>query len=121
MSLCVQKHLPLFQVIVEANSRLRTLILKAVDKNFVEAITECCLNFLRGNIDLEATRLKKLLKYKLQIRTLGSLKTSLKTKKLILKKSSVFLPVILTPIIKGLPEYIERNNETCTKNGVSRC
>jgi hypothetical protein len=74
-----------------------------VDKEFIEAISECCYNFLKGHIKISKTRLKKLKRHENFIRALGSQKKSTKAKKtIVLEKGHLFLREFLSTITNAL-------------------
>lgn len=117
MSHCIKTHLALFKLISRSDEKLLKLILKLVDKKFVEAIVECCYNFLRGNIKISKFCLKRLNKHKSTIRNLCNKNSFRKKNQIILKKGHLFLIVLLKTIIKPLIEYLEKSDEIFKKNG----
>jgi hypothetical protein len=120
MSKCVKNNFVLLKFITECTQKLQKIILKSVSKDFIFAISECCTNFLRGNIAVQINVIEALTKYKKHIRALSSKQLSLQEKKQILStKGYLFLKPLLKPIITGLQQYWGRKNEVCQKNGSS--
>jgi hypothetical protein len=103
MSRSVQTHIAVFKIIIKADEKLQQKIFKIVDKEFVEAISECSYNFLKGHIKISKARLKKLKRYESFIRALGDQKKSLKSKKItVSQKGHLFLRDFLRSIILAL-------------------
>lgn len=78
-------------------------MLKSSNFGLIKSIVECIENVLDGNVKLDKNRIKKLKKYKNQLRkiyTSGKKWTS--KKKVIVQTGGAFLPALLVPIISAL-------------------
>lgn len=103
MSKCVIKHIHLLDVLAKAKPGERKTILKKSNFGLIKSIVECIENVLDGNVKLDKNRVKKLKKYKSQLRkiyTSGRKWTS--KKKVIIQTGGAFLPALLVPIISAL-------------------
>lgn len=103
MSKCVIKHIHLLDALAKAKPSERKTILKKSNFGLIKSIVECIENVLGGNVKLDKNRVKKLKKYKSQLRkihTSGRKWTS--KKKVIIQTGGAFLPALLVPIISAL-------------------
>lgn len=103
MSKCVIKHIHLLDTLARAKPSERKTILKQSNFGLIKSIVECIENVLDGNVKLDKNRVKKLKKYKSQLRkiyTSGRKWTS--KKKIIIQTGGAFLPALLVPIISAL-------------------
>lgn len=103
MSKCVIKHIHLLDALAKAKPGERKTILKKSNFGLIKSIVECIENVLDGNVKLDKNRVKKLKKYKSQLRkiyTSGRKWTS--KKKVIIQTGGAFLPALLVPIISAL-------------------
>lgn len=99
----IQKYLPLLRLIAGATPYKRKKLLLAADDNFLKILIECCYNTLEGNVQLSEQKIKKLKKYKNDIRKIAKATKSVKGKRKILVQSGgAFLPIILPSIISAL-------------------
>jgi hypothetical protein len=98
----MRKHTTLLRRLHKASVKERKNLLKHnCDKAFVECISECCKNLLKGNIPLKKSQLINLRRHKRSIRTLSLKKPALKYKKKIIQKGG-FLGALLGPIVSIL-------------------
>lgn len=103
MSKCVIKHIHLLETLAKAKPVVRKTMLKNSNFGLIKSIVECIENVLDGNVKLDKNRLRKLKKYKNQLRkiyTSGKKWTS--KKKVIVQTGGAFLPALLVPIISAL-------------------
>jgi len=107
MKCCVRK---LLRVLQSAHPSVRKELLSGADKDLVIALCECALNVLKGNVPLTSIQKKKLSVYKNLLRQLSCKEVSLEKKKTILVQQGrgLFLPLLLTPIISKIFDYIIR-------------
>ena len=68
----------------------RQFLTNLATKKDIEAVSECTINLLKGNIPLSKTQYDKFYKCKDAIRTLANRKNSLKTKKEIINQRGGF-------------------------------
>lgn len=109
MSQRIRSHLVLFKIISQADKKLIKALFKFLDKDFVEALSECCYNFLKGNIKVSTISLRKLNNHKTSIRELGDKKKSIKSKKeVISQKGHLFLPTFFKFVTKAIITYCRK-------------
>lgn len=91
--------MPLLKWLSEARPRTSKAILKVIDKDVLNAISECSLNVLKGNIPLTQAQKRRLAKHKEVLRALaGRKKVSDKNKRRLVQRGG-FLGSLLGPII----------------------
>ena len=95
----VEKHLKTLEVLETAKPKLRKGILENADTDLIRCLCECCLNILKGNIELTPAEKRKLLRHKTPIRYLCSRNIPISQKREILIQKGGFLPALLGPII----------------------
>jgi hypothetical protein len=102
MSIRMREHSALLRRLYKASPKDRKNILKdKCDRPFVECISECCKNVLRGNVPMNRSQLINLRRHKRMIRKLSLKKSSLKNKKRIIQTGG-FLGALLGPIVSIL-------------------
>lgn len=103
MSKCVIKHIHLLEALAKAKPVERKAMLEKSNFGLIKSIVECIENLLDGNVRFDKVQLKKLKKYKNQLRkiyTSGKKWTS--KKNVIVQTGGGFLPALLVPIISAL-------------------
>lgn len=104
MSLC-KKHSDVLKVLLKASKKQRKAILGVADREWIEAICECALNILKGNVTLSPSQKTKLSPYKSHLRTLSSRNVSLNKKRgLLSQRGGNWLKFLIGPIIKVLED-----------------
>lgn len=97
------KHIHLLDALARARPAERKTLLKRSNFGVIKSIVECIENVLNGNVKLGKNRLKKLRRYKNQLRkvnTSGKKWTS--KKKVIIQTGGAFLPALLIPVIGAI-------------------
>jgi hypothetical protein len=85
------------------NPGQRRALLEVADKKHIEAIYECVLNTLNGNVPLTPCEKKKIKKHKKILRKIAAAKNSWKKKKReIIQSGGAFLPALIAPILGGV-------------------
>jgi len=114
MSKNVKKHLPVLDFLSKASPKYRERLLKDADRNLLLAICEICYNVCRGNVKCSPKDINKLRRYKKHIECLAltrrTAKRLVKQKRIINQKGGSFLPLLLTPIISSLADYLVRKS-----------
>lgn len=104
MSLC-KKHADVLKILLKANRKQRKALLEVADREWIEAICECALNLLKGNVSLSKSQKKKLSPYKNHLRILSQPNVSFRKKrKLISQKGGNWLQFLVGPVLKVLQE-----------------
>lgn len=98
MSKALRKNIHTLKLLGKAKPAAVKAIIKSGDKALVNALCECCLNVLKGNIPLTPTQKKRLSKYKTCIRALAKKNTPLKKRKALLQKGG-FIGALLPPAL----------------------
>lgn len=99
-----RRHLKLIE---RCPLKLRSNLLKKLPKSAIQAICECCLNVLKGNIALSAKQKSSLKKHKSTIRNLVHKKSSLFTKRKLLIQKGGFLSVLLPAAISAISGLVQ--------------
>lgn len=100
MSRSVQDNADLLRALATMTPSRRKLFLKSADKNLIQAICECALNTLKGNVPLRNCQKKTLSRYKRCLRNLIRPKSGWKQKrKFLVQKGGALLPALLGPVI----------------------
>jgi len=97
----MRRFLPVLKRINKLGDKAKKQYVKKCNKEFVDCISECAKNVLRGNVPLTARQNAKLRRNKHNLRALSIKKTSLRKKRRIIQKGG-FLGAILTPILSIL-------------------
>jgi len=100
MSNRMRKFLPLFNRISKLGNKEKSQYAKR-NKEFLDCISECAKNILRGNVQLSANQKTALCRNRQNLRCLSIKKTSLKKKRQIIQKGG-FLGAILAPVLATL-------------------
>ena len=101
VSKCLKKKAPVLQYLNRMTPKQAKAIIKASDKELVNALCECSLDVLNGVVPLSPAQHRRLQRYKTQLRTLVSRNVSVPRKKTLLQTGG-FLPALLTSIIGAL-------------------
>ena len=80
-----------------ATPRAQKKLIKKGDKKFINCISECCLNVLKGNVPLTSKEKKALKKHRNKLRALVNKKVSAEKKKKIVQIGG-FLSNLLVPV-----------------------
>ena len=75
--------------------------MKKCNKEFVDCVSECAKNVLRGNVPLTTNQKAKLRRNQKNLRSLAIKRTSLKKRRQILQKGD-FLAALLPPVLSLL-------------------
>lgn len=98
MSKNLKKHKETLHYLSKARPSIVKTFIKTADNGLINAICECCVNVLKGNVPITKVQKNRLRKYKNELRSLVKKKTSQKKKKNIIQKGG-FIPALLGPII----------------------
>ncbi len=90
------------------NKRFRTEIIKIADKQLLDELSECCLNILEENLDLDEDEERALLPFAGTIRKLTHKKTSNHLRrKYLLQQRGTFLSALLPVAIAVIGSKLE--------------
>lgn len=98
----IKKHLPLFELLVEASECQRKAILKTLTDQQLHAVVEAIYNVLQGVCPLNSKDKKKLIDYKSVIRRLVSKELTKKQQQRLLHKNQDILPLLMKPVVNAL-------------------
>lgn len=98
MSSRVRKQVSLLRLLSKAKPKTACAIIKAGDKQLMDALCECALNILKGVVPLSSRQRGRLQKYKHHLRALAKKTLSSQKKKALLQKGG-FLGALLNPIL----------------------
>ena len=91
----------LLKLLSKAQPLAAKAIIKAADKELVDAVCECALNVLKGNVRLTPLQKQRLAKHQRALRALAQKGRSLQTKKALLQKGGI-LGALLGPVLSVL-------------------
>jgi len=97
----MKKFLPLLNRISKLGNKEKSQYAKHCNKEFLDCISECAKNILRGNVQLTSKQKTALRRNRQNLRRLSIKKTSLKKKRQIIQKGG-FLGAIVAPILATL-------------------
>jgi len=103
MSRRVKKYLPVLKRITKLGEKAKRDYIRKCDKEFLDCISECAKNVLKGNVALTSRQKTKLRRSRNELRALSVKKTSLRKKQGILQKGG-FLSALLPPVLAVLSE-----------------
>ena len=95
-----QKHLPLFELLIQTTDNQRQAILKTLSATQLRAILEAIYNVLRGTCPIRDSDKKKLNRYSAVIRRLVSRELTSPQQQRILNKYRRLLPLLLKPVVR---------------------
>ena len=101
----VKKHIPTMALLSTVPKGVMKKYLRTNDKQFTDAISECCLNIIRGAIPLTSNEYTALERYQNDIRKLSTRRTALAKKKKIIQKGG-FLSALIAPLIGVLGSVV---------------
>jgi len=108
MSDRTRKYLPILKQIQRLGEKAKKQFIKKCDREFIDCVSECAKNVLKGNVPLKPTQLRRLRRERSNVRVLASKKTSLKKKRRILQKGG-FLGALLPPFLGVLSSLLLGN------------
>ena len=104
MSRRVKKYLPVLKRrITKLGKKAKRDYVRKCDKEFLDCISECAKNVLKGNVVLTGRQKTKLRRSRNELRALWVKKTSLRKKRRILQRGG-FLGALLPPVLAVLSE-----------------
>jgi len=103
MSRRVKKYLPVLKRITKLGEKAKRDFVRKCDREFLDCISECAKNVLKGNVTLTDRQKTKLRRNRNDLRALSTKKTALRKKRRILQKGG-FLSALLPPVLAILGE-----------------
>lgn len=104
MSELIKRNLPIMKRLRRIGDKKRRQFVRQCDADFLNCISECCENLLKGNVPLTDRQMKTLRSKKQDLRTVAKKSTPLKTKRKIVQKGgflNLLLPAII-PIVSAI-------------------
>lgn len=98
MSARIRRNLPMLQTLACVKPAVSKSIVKVASPDVINALSECCLNILKGHVHLSPAQKRQLCRYKQSLRSLAKKGTSVKRRKQILQKGG-FLGALLKPVL----------------------
>jgi len=108
MSERTRRYLPLLKQINRLGDRAKRQFVKKCDREFLDCVSECAKNVIKGNVPLKPTQLRRLRGERKNVRALASKRTSLRKKRRILQKGG-FLTALLPPVLGVLGSLLLGN------------
>jgi len=103
MSNRVKKYMPVLKRITKLGEKAKRDYVRKCNRDFLDCISECAKNVLKGNVALTDRQKTKLRRSRNDLRALSVKKTSLREKRRILQKDG-FLSALLPPVLAVLSE-----------------
>lgn len=97
----MKKYLPVLKRINRLADKTKRQYVKKCNREFLDCLSECAKNVLRGNVPLSTRQSARLRRNKNDLRLLSVKKTSLRKKRQIVQKGG-FLTALLPPILSLL-------------------
>jgi len=101
MSERICRHLKTLKRLHHMKSKDRHKLLQSGGREIIECVCECAKNVLKGTVPLKPNHLKKLRRWKKNLRTLALKRPSLKCKKKIIQNGG-FIGALLPPVLTFL-------------------
>lgn len=101
MSLRVRKFLPVLKRIRKMSERAKREYVKKCDGQFLDCISECAKNIIKGNVPLTVRQKANLRRKRNDLRALSLKKTTLRKRRKIVQKGG-FLTALLPPVLSFL-------------------
>ena len=101
MSQRVRRYLPVLKQIRKLGDRARREYVRKCDKEFIDCVSECAKNVIKGNVPLTDRQKATLRPKRKDVKALSLKKTSLRKKRRILQKGG-FLTALLSPVLSIL-------------------
>lgn len=100
----VKRKLKRLRALALMQPKHRKLILKAADKELIQLVCECAHNLLKGNVEVEDSKKKKLARYKAVLRRIVKKGECFKKKKnyIIQKGGGILLPLLISAVIQAV-------------------
>ena len=109
MSRRVKRNCDILKVLANCKPPMRRAIIKAADKDLLEAITECLLNICKNTIKISPNTYKKLAQYSRHIEVVADKSKPLtQRRRVILQKGDGFLPFLLAPVLEQLASFLTK-------------
>ena len=101
MSQRVRKYLSVLKKIRKLGDRARREYIRKSDREFIDCVSECAKNVIKGNVPLTIRQKTNLRRKRNDLRSLSLKKTTLRKKRKILQKGG-FLTALLPPVLSIL-------------------
>ena len=108
MSDRMKRYLPVLKRIRRMGEKAKRQYVRKCDKEFVNCVSECAKNVIKGNVPLNKRQMTNLRRKRNDLRTLSKKKTSLRTKRKIIQKGG-FLTALLPPVLAVLGSLLLQN------------
>ena len=108
MSARIKKYLPVLKRIRRLGDKAKREYVRKCDREFVDCVSECAKNVIKGNVPLNGPQMSKLRRKRHDLRALSKKKTSLRAKRKILQKGG-FLTALLPPVLSVLGSLLLQN------------
>jgi hypothetical protein len=108
MSARIKRNAPHLKLLCKAKPSLVKAMIKGAPPDLIDALCECGLNVLKGNVPVSPAQKKRLGRHKNNLRVLVKKGTSAKRRRQILQKGGI-LPLLLPiigPAVAGLMSKI---------------
>lgn len=102
MSKCTLRNVEFLKKLSKCNKATRDKLIVAANKDQLHCLTEIAYNTIKGKLKHDHVSVKKLKKFRTEIRNLAKKSISLKKKREIIAQRGGFIPLLLSPIISAI-------------------
>ena len=95
----LRRNIPHLKKLKKVPTKQRKEIISQASADLINCICDCCLNVVKGNLQINQTQKKKLGRHAVSIRALSKKGQSLKKRKQILIQKGGFLPALIAPVL----------------------
>jgi len=93
------RNLDFLKLLAKGNRRVRQKIIRSSHNDLIRCLSDCCLNVIKGNVQLDNQQKKRLVRHRKTVRNLSHKTVSLKKKRALLLQKGGALPALLVPIL----------------------
>ena len=104
----MKRYLPVLKRIRRMGEKAKRQYVRKCDKEFVNCVSECAKNVIKGNVPLNDRQMTNLRRKRNDLRALSKKKTSLRAKRKIIQKGGL-LTALLPPVLAVLGSLLFQN------------
>ena len=97
----LRNNIDVLSYMCRCSAKSRRAIIDTCDKKLIDCISECCLNILKGNIELTDYQKSKLKGYRVALRKMARKSTPVAEKRSIMQRGG-FAAAVLAPLAMGV-------------------
>lgn len=106
MSRLMRENARIISSLARYSPHRRKEVLRHAPKELVYALSEGCINVLKGNVPLSKQKYQKLRRYKKKIRTLANSRIGLRTKQNFVRQNGGFIGLLASALVPVLSTVV---------------